>query len=293
MCSGGAECPDGSDETAAVCSTHFCPEPGFRCDYGACVLRNARCDGKMDCIDGSDEKEELCSNLTAINARPSRPPVQGTGGALIPFNSGNSLTNIGSIITQFRDLLFRQESQITELRKENLQLRLNILDSAGKEAPRIPTTRRPTVDNEFLDPISGSGRRPAVVTSAPIRQPGGNSTPRPIVSTPPPPPISNAPREEGKLTVYDPIHLNSAKHTNCVFFYFCPGDCDAPQLPSGRVSDVFSRRYDNRFVKNGEEIIFECLAGTTLIGVNSTYCINGQLLQELPLCTSKWLNCLL
>lgn len=67
----------------------------------------------------------------------------------------------------------------------------------------------------------------------------------------------------------------------------CTGDCDAPLLQGGRVSDVFGRRYDNRVVKNGEEIIFECLAGTSLIGANSTYCINGNLLRELPLCTSK------
>lgn len=32
-----------------------CPTQLYRCSYGACVNRTARCDGLTDCVDGSDE----------------------------------------------------------------------------------------------------------------------------------------------------------------------------------------------------------------------------------------------
>lgn len=299
-----------------MCATHFCPEPGFRCDYGACILRMARCDGKRDCVDGSDEKPELCGNLTTAAAiQPGRVPGRipiGIMNTLIAANAGSTPNNIASIITQFRELLFRQESQISDLRQENLQLRLGVLDSIsgtrGKlnrlpaqrpSAPIIgqnPTSGPLLSEIEPLDPANS--RRPAnpkpippaSASSPPARQPDAGS--RPIPTTLAPPPLTNEPREEGMLinTLNDHIHLNCKPLSSLLPR---PGDCDAPQLQGGRVSDVFSRRYDNRFVKNGEEIIFECLAGTSLIGTNSTYCINGELLHELPLCTSEYLIVLL
>lgn len=32
-----------------------CPVFNYRCSYGACVQKAARCDGYLDCLDGSDE----------------------------------------------------------------------------------------------------------------------------------------------------------------------------------------------------------------------------------------------
>lgn len=32
-----------------------CPTHMYRCNYGACVNRTARCDGLADCVDASDE----------------------------------------------------------------------------------------------------------------------------------------------------------------------------------------------------------------------------------------------
>lgn len=34
---------------------HRCPTYTYRCSYGACVSRSARCDGRTDCVDASDE----------------------------------------------------------------------------------------------------------------------------------------------------------------------------------------------------------------------------------------------
>lgn len=241
VCSGGAECSDGSDETAAVCSTHFCPEPAFRCDYGACVPRMARCNGKMDCVDGSDERPEMCGNITAeIMARPSTSPSSPPripSAIMSTLLASTSPSNAATIVTQFRELLFRQESQISELRQENLQLRLTLLDSVGGNFPALPDlSSRPTL---ALDPTSSAGRcdpvaipppaarptlagnrqqpiappalaptRPGGVQQQPIAppavptsRPSGVQTPMapiiPIASTPAPPPIPTGPREEG------------------------------------------------------------------------------------------------
>lgn len=218
VCSGGAECPDGSDETAEVCSTHFCPEPAFRCDYGACVPRMARCDGKRDCVDGSDEKPEMCLNATGRVPEVGsnqRPPIGGN----FPLGPSITSTNLGSVLSQFRDILFSQESQISQLRQENLQLRLNILQSFGLEvtrtttsesfrpiqqktpknpqAPMIPQTnpsKRP-LDSDFLDPVIT--RRP--VNKEPASEPTRN---QPEVRLPIPP-ISTTPREEGKESLQE------------------------------------------------------------------------------------------
>lgn len=37
-----------------------CPNYAFRCKYGACVKKNAKCNGENDCIDGSDENLPEC-----------------------------------------------------------------------------------------------------------------------------------------------------------------------------------------------------------------------------------------
>lgn len=351
VCSGGAECPDGSDETAAVCSTHFCPEPAFRCDYGACILRMNRCDGKRDCIDGSDEKPELCSNVTAISSGFSFAPIVATpptpvqagrpneGLQNLPSSAtsavnqmlstmptmGPSTTNRDAlnIVSAYRRLLLRLELQILELQQENLRLRLNAFDGGIRDFPESPILDQSTIEGGasnfgLFEPISnspGSGTTFNSPTNSPIRIPPAaavgtppTSPQRPILSnnelitpttpgrvggestpTPAPPPISNEPREEGELLIIKiRVTMDSRGLTIKWLFHHHIGDCDAPVLQGGRVSDVYSRRYDGRFVKNGEMIIFECSAGTSLIGANSTYCIRGTLLNELPQCTSKF-----
>jgi len=37
-----------------------CPSYAYRCKYGACVDKNAKCNGKNDCVDGSDENLPEC-----------------------------------------------------------------------------------------------------------------------------------------------------------------------------------------------------------------------------------------
>lgn len=48
----------------------YCPKFAFRCRYGACVPKVARCNGGNDCADGSDEDFLLCGasvDLTIVN----------------------------------------------------------------------------------------------------------------------------------------------------------------------------------------------------------------------------------
>lgn len=50
----------------------------YRCSYGACVTRMARCDGLTDCMDASDEFacdrdfNEICSDREFQCSTPSR-----------------------------------------------------------------------------------------------------------------------------------------------------------------------------------------------------------------------------
>lgn len=45
-----------------------CPMNMYRCNYGACVNRTARCNGLVDCVDASDEitcdrdSNDVCSD---------------------------------------------------------------------------------------------------------------------------------------------------------------------------------------------------------------------------------------
>lgn len=39
-----------------------CPGFTYKCEYGACVIRDAECDGKIDCADGSDERSPNCKS---------------------------------------------------------------------------------------------------------------------------------------------------------------------------------------------------------------------------------------
>lgn len=66
VCNGRPECRDGSDETRALCLTHYCNESGFKCNYGGCVTLQSRCNGKLDCLDASDESRELCAKLGGL-----------------------------------------------------------------------------------------------------------------------------------------------------------------------------------------------------------------------------------
>lgn len=229
VCSGGAECPDGSDETAEVCSTHFCPEPGFRCDYGACILRSSRCNGKQDCVDGSDERPELCGSLTGTTTpnRPIESVGPGAGGLALMTDSLASMTDplpsmtdslaaiptVGPsstptdfrwIVSMYRELLFKLEDQIVALRQENLQLRLNLLD-VRRDFPNDVNINRPAIrpairpETELLDPIIT--RPNLTATTSPIRRPPvADPTPSPTAPIRRPetiPPISSGPREEG------------------------------------------------------------------------------------------------
>ncbi|CAG4939042.1 unnamed protein product [Colias eurytheme] len=61
VCNGLSDCPEGTDETPAACSTIQCLDTEFTCTSSPCIPISWKCDGFDDCADGSDEIN--CSKL--------------------------------------------------------------------------------------------------------------------------------------------------------------------------------------------------------------------------------------
>ncbi|TKR96498.1 hypothetical protein L596_010507 [Steinernema carpocapsae] len=60
VCDGIQHCPNGHDESDAVCARHQCPEGYLKCKNGRCYPYSGYCDGVPDCQDESDEDTHMC-----------------------------------------------------------------------------------------------------------------------------------------------------------------------------------------------------------------------------------------
>lgn len=99
VCNGKRDCSDGSEETVAICSNHYCPSYAFRCAYGACVPGNRRCNGVNDCADNSDETPALCGRAPAPPTPPS--PSRPADSCPVPvIADGAAVTSSGAPFTK-------------------------------------------------------------------------------------------------------------------------------------------------------------------------------------------------
>ena len=93
-CDGKADCVDQTDEIKATCFDVECPGTKYKCEYGACTVRNAQCNGVIDCFDGSDEAPSVCHN-----AAPRRPPPPQPLPTPRPPSAAPYVVNMTSVLT--------------------------------------------------------------------------------------------------------------------------------------------------------------------------------------------------
>lgn len=55
---------------------YSCASYAFRCSYGACVDKTAKCNGVKDCVDGSDENLAECNGGVPSLVQPNESKCQ-------------------------------------------------------------------------------------------------------------------------------------------------------------------------------------------------------------------------
>lgn len=105
----------------------------FKGDYGACVIRTARCNGKNECSDGSDEKN--CNN-SSTDFNYIFKPLE--GGCIIPlhpqfgniYNPDKSMRlNPGEIAPDFSQIKYTCNSGYTAIAPDTM---INLQNSCVK-----------------------------------------------------------------------------------------------------------------------------------------------------------------